>query len=338
MHMTARVTLPMLALAAAMFGCSSKPEVPPIAGWEPFSDQFFRAHFTAPSGWQVQKEPSRAVFTSSLTAQEKFFDPRSKSEGGSQLIVAGDKTDSLRSLDDVYAEYKQGLVESGFQIMSETDITVDSTTFKQIEYGGKFDANTTLRAVRAIAYKDTTTYFVHYGGFNEFYEPWKPAYDSVIATLMLPRPIVVRKDVDPSIPVEQTSRFSNEFAEFVYPENFSTSIDKPGAGVEYAMTMMGYRTDGYVKLDIRPAQGLTVDKVVEQNQKNFRNASSSTNAKVGADDAKLVTWSPTRGVEGRVYFVVKNDKFYRVIVVYPSSLKKEFVTAFDRTIASMKLK
>lgn len=333
-----RFTLAVSFALLLAIGCNTTPDVPPVAGWEPFSDQFFRAQFLQPTGWQAQREPSRVVFTSSLAAQEKFFDPRSKSEGGSQLVVSGEKTDSIRTLEAVYEEYKQGLVESGFQITSEVEVTIDSTRFKQIEYGGKFDEQTTLRATRAMAYKDTTVYFVHYGGFNEYYEPWKSVYDSVVASLVLPRPIIVQKDVDPSIPVDETSRFANEFAEFVYPYNFNTSIDKPGSGVEYAMTVKGYRDDGYVKLDIRPAQGLTVDKVVEQNLKNFKGASKSSDSKVGTDAAKLVTWSPTRGVEGRVYFVVKNDKFYRVIVVYPSSLKKEFVAAFEKTIGSLKLK
>jgi len=54
--------------------------------------------------------------------------------------------------------------------------------------------------------------------------------------------------------------------------------------------------------------------------------------------AKSVSYAPTRGIDGRMYFVVKNDKFYRIIMFWPTSLKKEVLPPLEKTIASLQLK
>ncbi len=320
-------------------GCSQGPDVPPIQGWETFTDQFFRATFTHPSGWQVQKDPSRVTITSSVSAMQKFFDPYSKNDAGSQLVISGDRTDSVTTLEAVFTSFRKGLEESGFTIMGvDSSVTIEGNPAIQIEYGGMFDERSRMHAVRAMTYKDTTTYYVEYKAFNEFYEPYRPAYDSAMATIVLPKPIVKKKDVDPSLPVPERDKFSNEFVEFTYPANFSPSVDRPSGGVEYAMSIKGYRQDSFITLDIRPAQGLTLDKVVEQNKDKFRRAAAPKSANVGAEQASYLDYTPTSGVNGRVYFVVKNDKFYRIIMVYPNALAKDFRPPFEETVASIVLK
>jgi len=320
-------------------GCKTEADVPPIAGWEQFGDQFFRASFTQPVGWEVQRDPSRITITSSLAAMEKFFDPYSKNDPGAQLTVAAERTDSVRTLQAVFDELKQGIEESGFRIDGiDSSVTIEGHRAIQIEYGGRFDERTSLKVIRAMTYKDTTTYYVQFAGFNEYYKPYRAVYDSALASLMLPKPIVKKKGVDPSLPVAERDRFSNQFVEFTYPTNFSPSVDKPSTGVEYAMSIKGYRQDSYITLDIRSAQGLALDKVVEQNKERFRRASSPKSAKIGSENASYLDYSPVSGVNGRVYFMVKNDKFYRVIMVYPASLARDFRPAFEETIASLKLK
>jgi hypothetical protein len=332
-------TLVALAVTAAILaGCSTKPDVPPIAEWDVYSDQFFRVNFTQPKGWQVQTEPSRVTITSSVEAMEKFFDPYAKKPAGAQLIVSGEKQDSVTTLDAVVEAYKTGLTESGFQITATNEITIDSLRAVEVVYGGRFDENTALRAVRAYVYKDTVVYYVHFGGFNEYYEPYRSVYDSAVKTLVLPKPKVAAKAVDPSLPVEDLAKFENERVVVQYPENFAPSIGKPSGDVEYTMAIKGLRDDIKVTLDVRPAKGVGVDKIVEQNTKNLSKVSSPKDATVSGIAGKMVTYVPTRGVDARMYFVVKDDKFHRIIVFWPTALQKETLPALEKVIASLKLK
>ncbi len=328
----------LAAVAAVLAGCSKTAEVPPIAEWDQYSDQFFRVTFTEPKGWQVQTEPSRVTITSSMEAMEKFFDPYAKKPAGSQLIVAGERQDSVTTLEAVVESYRTGLTESGFQITATNEISIDGQKAIELVYGGRFDENTALRAVRAITYKDTVVYFVHYGGFNEYYEPYRAVYDSAVRTLVLPKPKVVTKAVDPSLPVEEVSKFENERLVVQYPENFAPSIGKPSGEVEFTMAIKGNRDDIKVTLDVRPAKGVGVDKIVEQNTKNLKQVSKPAAATVSGIAGKMVTYVPTRGIDARMYFIVKDDKFHRIIVFWPSSLQKETLPALDKVIASLKLK
>lgn len=332
-------TLVALAVTAAVLaGCSKTPDVPPISAWDTFGDQFFRVTFTQPKGWQVQTEPSRVTVTSSAEAMEKFFDPYAKKQAGAQLIVSGEKQDSVTTLEAAAEAYKTGLTESGFQITATNEITIDGVRAIEFVYGGRFDENTALRAVRAIAYKDTVVYFVHFGGFNEYYEPYRAVYDSAVKTLVLPKPKVAAKAVDPSLPVDDVSKFENERVAVQYPENFAPSIGKPSGEVDYTMAIKGIRDDIKVTLDIRPAKGVGVDKIVEQNTKNLKQVSKPSDATVSGIAGKMVTYVPTRGIDARMYFIVKDDKFHRIIVFWPTSLKSETLPALDKVIASLKLK
>ena len=319
-------------------GCSKKAQVPPITEWDQFNDQFFRVTFMMPKGWEVQKEPTRVTVTSSREAMDKFFDPYSKSAVGAQLVVSGARADSVTTLDAIVEDYKKDLTESGYAITSETRIMIDSVPAVEFQYGGRYDSQTSLKSVRAIAYKDTTIYYVQFGGFNEYFEPYRSVYDSALHSLLLPKPIVHDKAVDPSIPVEQMDKYSDDAVEFMYPSNFTTTVGKPEKEVLFTVTIKGYRQDCYIQIDQRPAKGLKLDKVVEQNLKNFKGAGKSSNATVSGEAAKVVSYVPARGIDGRVYFVVKNDKFYRVIVVNATAVKKDFLPSLEKTVASLRLK
>ena len=332
-------TLATMAVIVAIFvGCSTKPEITPVAAWDQYSDQFFRVTFTYPKDWQVQTEPSQVTITSSMEAMQKFFDPYSKNPAGAQLVVFGQRQDSLTSLESVVEAYKNGLTESGFEISATNSVKIEETPAIEVVYGGRFDQNTTLKAIRTIAVKDTVLYYVHFGGFNEYFEPYRAAYDSALRTLVLPKPKVATKAVDPSLPAEEVEKFENEQVVFVYPENFSPSIGKPAKEVEYAMEIKGIRDDIKITIDVRASKGVSVEKIVEQNTKNLKQVSKPANATLSGIAGKMVTYVPTRGIDARVYFVVKDEKFYRIIVFWPTSLKKETLPALEKTIASLKLK
>jgi hypothetical protein len=45
-----------------------------------------------------------------------------------------------------------------------------------------------------------------------------------------------------------------------------------------------------------------------------------------------------KDVQSRVYFLVKNDKFYRVIVNYYVPMRSAYLPAFEKTIGSLVVK
>ncbi len=318
--------------------CNKKPDVKPITEWDDYSDQFFKVTFKYPKGWHVLTEVNKVTIYNDSSAVAKFFDPFSKNPLGVQIIVASERIDTLQDLTAYVNAFRSDLTSSGYDVKPVEAKNIEGVPGQLTAYSGRFDKENALRAIHTVALKDSTYYSAHFGGFNEFYEPYKAAYDTLLATLVLPKPKVVQKNVDISLPSADLSKYSDAVMEFAYPDNFGTTLEKPKGEVEYGLTLKGYRLDAVLTIDIRPAKKLSLDKVVEQNSKNFKGAGAKQSATVGGERAAYLNYTPTHGVEGRVYFVVKNDKFYRIVVFYPTEKKKDFWPAFEKTVASIRLK
>lgn len=323
-------------LVTLIAGCDKKAQVPAITEWAEFQDQFFRVTFSYPKGWHVVVEPNKVIVYSSPETMGKFFDPTSDAKPGAQIVVASER-DTLHDLTRFVNSFESDKKAEGFDIKSKQSITLDSAAASEFQFTGRYDEKTTLTAIRAITWKDSMIYYVHYGAYNEFFEPYKHAYDSVVASLRLPKPIVRRKDVDPSVPTEVFIKHSDDVVEFMYPDNYTPVAEKPGKEVQHALRLKApYRQDCFITLDVRPAKGLTLEKVVEQNTKNVKVAKQQ--ATIAGNAAVFINETPIKNVNRRTYFIVKNDKFYRVIVTYYSPMTKDFLPAFEKTVASLRLK
>jgi hypothetical protein len=329
----------MLCLAPLLWqGCAKKVVKANITGWDQFQDPYFKVTFTYPKGWYVVNEPGKISIYSSQEASQKFFDPTSDNPAGVRIIVTQEKDTLNSTLDQNAKDFKDDKIQSGFDIKSTGEKMIEGLRATEVAYSGFYDKETKLSGIRAATWKDSSFYYLTYEAFNDLYEPYKVVYDSALASLTLPKPRVIAKNVDPSLPVEEFDKYSNDVLEVAYPANFSPSIETPKGEVTFAMKIKGYREDCFVTIDVRPAKKLTLDKVVEQNSKAFKDAKSKTNTTMSGEKAAYLNFSPMKSIDGRVYFMVKNDKFYRVITYYFAPMKKSFQPAFDKLIASIRFK
>jgi len=294
--------------------------------------------FSYPKGWFVVNEPGKISIYNSQQASQKFFDPTSEGPAGVRIIISQTK-DTLNSTLDQYAkDFKDDKVQSGFDIKATAEKTIEGLRATEITYAGFYDKDTKLSGIRATAWKDSSFYDLTYEAFNDLFETYRVVYDSALASLVLPKPRVVAKNVDPSLPVEEFDKYANDILEIAYPANFSPSIETPKGDETFAIKIKGYREDCFVTVDVRPAKKLSLDKVVDQNSKTFKDAKGKTSTTLGGEKSVYMNFTPVKNIDGRVYFVVKNDKFYRVITYYYSPMKKSFQPAFDKVIASIRFK
>ena len=318
-------------------GCTKKAVKVNITEWDQFQDPYFKVTFTYPKGWYVVNEPGKISIYSSQEASQKFFDPTSMNPIGVRITVMQDKDTLKSTLDQFVKDFRNDQIQSGFDIKSAESKTMEGLPATELVYSGFYDKETKISAIRAIAWKDSSFYTLVYEAFNELYEPYKMVYDSVFSSLTLPKPRVFAKNVDPSLPVEEFDKFTNDVVEFAYPANFTPTLGKPKGEVTFALEVKGYRVDCFVDIDVRPAKKLSLEKVVEQNSKSYKSTSKG-NATLSGEKSVYMNFTPTKNIDGRVYFMVKNDKFYRIITYYYSPMKKSFQPAFDRVIASIRFK
>jgi hypothetical protein len=337
-----KIILFLFAVIAIFPSCSKNAAVG-IKEWAQFQDQFFKVSFNYPKDWVIVTGPTKVVVSSSAEAAEKFFDRDSRKADGVQLIIASERSDSLQDYVKYVRDFKDTKESEGYKVTEMEDVKINGLDAKKISYSGVIDEKTKIKAIFAATLKDSTMYYVQYAAFNDLFEPYRPVFDSILASLILPQKIVILKGVDPAIPLTQVEKYSDNYIQLEYPANFGPSeLPQKGdmiSGVRFSGNKDGMRNDCSIDIDIRPAKKLSIEKVVEQNSKFF-NPKSQGETKVGSDRAMYLNYVPqkVKNIDSRVYFIVKNDKIYRIILNYYAPMKKDFLPAFEKFIASIRLK
>ncbi len=326
-----------LIVMIGLIGCAKKEPLPPISGWEKNQDPYFKVRFDYPKGWFKGGESGKTSFTSSEAAVGKFFDPTSKdSPDGAQILVSYEKQDTVKTLDAYVADDRSDLTASGFNLKPIEPATVDGTPALKFGYSGRYSDKVIIEGLRVFILKDSVLYKAVFWAFNDYFQPYQVAIDTFITTAELPKPKAAK--VDESLPSTTFDTYKNEdYLSIQYPNNFNPTTPAPKGKVQFMLMLQGYRNDSNILIDVRPAEKLTLEKVVDQNAKSYK-AMSSGETTIDGQKAHFLNYSASKSVASRVYFVVKNDKFYRIIFNYYEPAKKDFLPAFEKSVASIRIK
>jgi hypothetical protein len=326
----------VLIVVVGLMGCAKKEPLPPISGWDKNQDPYFKVRFDYPKGWFKGGESGKISFTSSEAAVGKFFDPTSKeAPDGAQMLVSYEKQDTLKTLEAFVDEDRTDLTASGFNLKPIEPATVDGIAALKFGYSGRYNDKVTIEATRVFILKDSVLYKAVFWAFNDYFMPYRAAIDTFIATAELPKAKAAK--VDESLPSTTFDTYQNDVLAIQYPNNFNPTTPAPKGKVQFMLMLQGYRNDSNILIDVRPAEKLTLEKVVDQNAKSYK-ATSNGETTIDGQKAHYLNYSASKSVASRVYFVVKNDKFYRIIFNYFEPAKKDFLPAFEKSIASLRIK
>ncbi|MBN1503503.1 MAG: hypothetical protein JW952_00400 [Candidatus Eisenbacteria bacterium] len=330
--------LSVLVLVALILpGCGQKRDSLQIAGWELYQDTYYGISFKYPQGWPVTQEGGRFSVYSSQDVINRFYDFTAEGPDGVRILVSTQKMDTLETLEEYVAQLSTNLQGFGFDITTTEPSTLVGLPGALVHYKGAVDARNVIEAVQLTAMRDSSLFAVKMEAFNELFAPGRAVFDTVVATLHLPKPRSEMTQEELASPATDFVKFENDRLSVQHPSNFEVSMPKPKAPSEFAMDIKGYRQDSYVHIDVIPAQGLAAEKVVEQNAKFFRETSRGT-ATVSGTSTTYINYSATKDVQSRVYFLVKNDKFYRVIFNYYAPMRDVYLSAFEKTVGSLAVK
>ena len=336
--MKTKYILFLLTVFAVLSGCSKNSAIE-IKDWDNFQDPIFKVSFMYPKDWYVVKEPNRILIYNSMEVAEKFFTRDPRKSDGVQIIVACEQSDTIQDYVKFIDDYKTDQEAAGFMIKAVADAKIEGLTAKQVTYTGAYDEQTKLTAVRAATLKDSAIYYVQYAGFNKMYDQYRTVYDSLIATLTLPKPRVQSKDPNSFvIPSVDTKVIKNNVLEVTIPDNMNETYPTLKGEVNFAMNLKIYRNDCTIDIDTRPAKNLTLEKVIEQNSKKISNVTGKGAITVSGEKAQYFHYSLRKGIKSRIYFIVKNDKIYRIIMSYYGPMEKDFLPAFEKIVASIRIK
>lgn len=317
--------------ALLIIGCAQKQETK-LTNWQHFQDPYTKIAFSHPGDWFIQQEGSKISFYSSPEAVVKFNPYAIEGKDAARIVVLI-QTDTLETLEKNVRMLIDDLNASGFEVSPSEVKNIADVPGTLVHYRGALDAKNIIEGDHVMALRDSMLFAIKYEAFNKMYGAHKVVLDSVLKSIHLPAPKVADKEVDPSIPAAETEVFDNKFFKLNYPANFSPASPPTKEPIEFSLDLMGYRKDSYIHVDVQPAKGLTAEKVVEQNTKFFKETSRGETTIDGVKTTYL-NYSPMKDIQGRVYFLIKNDKIYRIIFTYYASMKSAFLPVFEKTITS----
>lgn len=325
----------VLVAVAGLTGCGGQPDKVSLE-WTTYQDPYFPCSFQYPQGWLAMNEAEKVTIYSHQEGAQKFFDPTTKGEGGSQLMISFERAEK-RSLESVLNTYRDEMTASGFVLQSTNARTIGDLPAFQVSYTGKFDERTRLTGIRLITIRDSVLYSLNYAGFEDSYDIYRASFDTLCSSFVFPRPRAVDKNVDPSLPSDRFISYTNDLLSISYPDNFEPTLPAPKGEVTFSLELKGYRHDCTIRIDVFPAKGLALEKVFEQNGKFYK---STANGEITIDKTPFrhLRYSPAKGIESKVFFGVKNDKVWRIISNVYQPLKGKLNPAFEQTIQSLRIK
>lgn len=333
------MSLLLVSLSLVVFlsvGCSKKAEVKPVGELETYRDPFYNFEIGYPKDWSKNLNIGKAYFFSSKEAEARFYPPFQVGALGAKITLMVDSAGG-KTVNDCAKEFKDSLRASGWTISGEEPTILGGMEAVKVTYAGRVEqaAKTTMYAYRILAVKDSLLNTLECAGFNEMFNAYGPTFDAVYKTVKLASLRRATTGVAWK-PSESMEKYSSPYFDISYPDNSEFTSPRKGS-YDFVMEMRAYRQDCSIHIDVFGAKALSVDKVVEQNKATYKGAPTAT--QIDGNKAFYINYSPgVPQISSRVYFVVKNDKVIRITLNWYQPQRDMYLAAFEKSIASLKLK
>lgn len=227
------------------------------------------------------------------------------------------------------------LSKQGFIVEKPFPVTVGGKAATQVNYTGHYTAKIKEMGHHVFISLDTVLYDLRFAGFSDLYEAYKAVFAAMTASFHLPK--AAEKGRDQTLPSEAMSDYSTQFFTFQYPENYNFTNPPKGSN-DLVLELRGQNLSTSIRFDVFGAKGLTLQKVFNQNRARFPGNAVTGKATVGGQEALTLTYAPTGQVERRTYFIVKNDRVFRVTLDWVRAARQEYLATYDKVINSIKFK
>lgn len=316
-----------------VLGCGGDKQVTllPVGEMQEYRDPIYGFHFQYPAGWVAGGDAGRPRIYNSLEAGQRFLDPLGQYPDGVMIAVDVFKTaNALQQKASLASE----LTSSGRVVGQETPITIGGQQGTRVPYTANFSTKVKETGHHIYIPLDTVVYDFSFAGFGDLYASHEAIFDSVLRSFTFPKAVEPGRDA--TLPAEAYTDYDAKLFTFQYPENFNF-VNVPKGNNELTLGLRGVRQDCSILFHVFGAKGLTLEKAFEQNRAKYAGASTGK-ATISGLPAMTLTYSPTREVERRFYFVVKDDRVYRVTLDWFKPQRAEYLAAYDKVISSIRLK
>ena len=325
-----RMLLGAILIGLLIIACGPEKKMEPVAvgEMEEYKDPGIGFRISHPNDWVVNAEVGRARFYNAPEVDTKFIDPTSVGALGVEISVDVTKT---ADPEGNIKKFKDDMVANGIVIKQEDTVTVAGVPGKKIVYAANYGGGNIIYGHHVLAAADSAVYDLGFAGFGDYYDAYAAVYDAALKSFKFPKPKV--KGRDETLPSETFDEYDAKIFKFQYPDNFNFTNPPKGKN-ELVLELRGYRQDCTIRFDVFGAQGLTAEKVFDQNKARYRSKSTGK-TNIGNLTAYFVSDAPTTQVERKTYFTVHNDKVIRITMNWYKPQRDDYLAAYDKMLNSI---
>ena len=321
-----------LLLSLLIAGCGGEKKMEPVkpGELETYRDPGFGYSIQYPKGWMTNAEVGRAGFYSAQEVDKKFLDPTGQFPDGVMIgvtVIRSSNPDTAKKIID-------DMIKSGFTVTKPETLSVGGRPGTRYGYTGLYTKTVKETGQHIYVPFDTVLYDIRCAGFGGYFDAYREVFDASFATFQLPKAAVPGKD--PTLPSETLTEANGKAFSLQYPDNFN-GISVPKGTNDEVIELRGVRQDCSIRVDVFGAKGLTVEKVFDQNKGKYK-ATATARTTVSGLPALSLTYAATPNVQRKFYFLVKDDKVFRVTMDWYRPQSEEYLRAYDKTVNSLKIK
>lgn len=323
----------LLMLGIMLGGCATERKMQPVAvgELEEYRDPGIGFSLKIPKGWIANTEVGRARFYNEQDVNTKFLDPTGVGPLGVEIAVDIIRTPNAR---DSIQHFKEEQTKIGVVLKPDEPVKHGDLEGVKIPYTANYGGGNIIHGHYVMFPRDSVLFSLAFAGFGDHYEAYAAIFDAVLNSFVPPKP----KDPtrDETLPSETYASFDAGMFTFLYPDNFNTTNPSKGR-FEQVIELRGIRQDCSIRFDVFPAQGLTVEKVFEQNKGSYRSRGAGE-ITIGGEKAMFINYSPSPVVDSRAHFLVHNDKVVRITLNWYKPHAEHYTLAYNQVISSIKFK
>jgi len=338
-------TLPLTITALFLFSlliiaCGGDPysdiDPAPADELEVYENSIYKYKVKVPKNWDLKTAPKRvtAYSFSEQQAQNRFKGYEYNGYPIAKIDLVVVDLDSTRTFDDVFNKFQVWPQQVYKQV---EEVMIDGVPGKKLDYVNEQNDgifNGTLYAAQA---DSTTATVLVIESFRSTQEQYQPIFDEIVNDLVLAKTpaeigdtlFVAGSELPP--PSDTLTTMSGNGYTIQVPKNFKKS--QRGSGTVFDGERRG---DSYIMVDITKATVGTAKAAAEKQNESIKGVIKST--KIGGETAYYISYSPSGKIARRLYFIVKNNKIYRLTVDWAKEEQNLYLSVFEKSVNTFKVK
>lgn len=321
-----------------LYSCGEKKQIVEIKELATYEDPILGFSIKYPTNWEIQKYPGDrflAFTTRTVIKRFRTFEP--EGESGAKIELLAVKLAEGQTLDSVMQK-KQFTPET---YSAPVKITIDGVEAYKQTYEFPLGDGIFQGEIYYAQKDPQVVTIISFEAFGGTFENYKSSFEQILSSVKLayiPQLTrdTVKKVVEAPPPSSNLVEYKGEGFTIKIPDNFDVRNPKVGGALKSYQYIGERRLDCDIRIDIFDASKQNkLEKIVEDNKSKHKNTEPKK-TEISGENAYFFEYNPIQNVKSRVYYVIHNNKLYRITMNWFVGEEVLYKPIFEKSISSFR--